>query len=145
MNNKIKIIVYNSLVISIIRYVMPLLLNLNFKQLKTVNVLVTKAARSAIGYHTYKWSNFKLLKYCNWLGGVHMLYYSTLCFVHKINFEMEPKSLINELKFNINNINIRYVKSPLCNVYNIKSKITGDSLLFNGIFCIIKYRTHKKD
>ena len=108
MNNKIKIIVYNSLVISIIRYVMPLLLNLNFKQLKTVNVLVTQAARSAIGYHTYKWSNFKLLRYCNWLGGVHMLYYSTLCFVHKINFEMEPKSLINELKFNKNNKNIRY-------------------------------------
>ena len=74
-----------------------------------------------------------------------MLYYSTLCFVHKLNFEMEPKSLINELKFNKNNKNIRYVKSPVSNVHNSKSKITGDSLLFNGIFCIIKYRTHLKD
>ena len=134
MNNKVKIIIYNSLVLSIIRYVMPLLLNINFKQLNTINVIVTKAARSAIGYHTYKWSNFKLLKYCKWLGGVHMLYYSTLCFVHKLNFEMEPKSLINELKFNKNNKNIRYVKSPVGNIYNSKSKITGDSLMFNGIF-----------
>ena len=134
MNNKVKIIVYNSLVLSIIRYVMPLLININFKQINTVNVLVTKAARNALGYHTYKWSNFKLLKYCNWLGGVHMLYYSTLCFVHKINFEMVPKSLVNELKFNNNVKNVRFVKSPVSNIVKSKSNITGNSLLFNGIF-----------
>ena len=63
-----------------------------------------------------------------------MLYYSTLCFVHKINFEMEPKSIVNELKFNKMNKNSRYVKSPACNVHISKSRITGDSLLFNGIF-----------
>ena len=134
MNNKVKIIVYNSLVLSIIHYVMPLLLNINFKQLNTVNVLVTKAARSAIGYHTYKWSNFKLLNYCKWLNGVHMIYYSTLCFIHKINYEMEPKSIINKLKYNKNNKNSRYVNAPACNIYKSKSIITGNSLLFNGIF-----------
>ena len=54
MNNKIKILVTNSLVISIIRYVMPLFLNINFKQINTINVLVMKAARQTIGYHAYK-------------------------------------------------------------------------------------------
>ena len=63
-----------------------------------------------------------------------MLYYSTLCFVHKINFEMEPKLLVNELKFNNNVKNVRFVKSPVSNIVKSKSKITGDSLLFNGIF-----------
>ena len=63
-----------------------------------------------------------------------MLYYSTLCFVHKINFEMVPKSLVNELKFNNNVKNVRFVKSPVSNIVKSKSKITGDSLLFNGIF-----------
>ena len=63
-----------------------------------------------------------------------MLYYSTLRFVHKINFEMEPKSLVNELKFNNNVKNDRFVKSPVGNIVKSKSKITGDSLLFNGIF-----------
>ena len=47
---------------------------------------------------------------------------------------MEPKSLIKELKFNNNNKNSRYVKSPTGNIYSSKSSITGSSLLFNGIF-----------
>ena len=111
MNNKIKILVTNSLVISIIRYAMPLFLNINFKQINTINVLVMKAVRKTIGYHTYKWSNFKVLKYCKWLNGVHNIYYATLCFVHKINFEMEPKSLVSQLIFN-NDVkkNTRFVK-----------------------------------
>ena len=134
MNNKVKIIIFNSLVLSIIRYVMPLLLNINFKQLNTINVIVTKAARSAIGYHTYKWSNSKVLKYCNWLNVVHTIYYSTLCFIHKINFEMEPKQLVNELIFNNNNKITRFVKSPMDNKNKSKSNITSDSLLYNGIF-----------
>ena len=54
MNNKVKISVTNSLVISIIRYAMPLLLNINFRQINTINVLIMKAARQTIGYHTYK-------------------------------------------------------------------------------------------
>ena len=65
---------------------MPLLLNINSKQINTINVLVMKAARQTIGYHSYKWSNFKVLKYCKWLNGIHNIYYATLCFVHKINF-----------------------------------------------------------
>ena len=114
---------------------MPLLLNINFKQINIINVLVMKAARQTIGYHTYKWSNFKVLKYCKWLNGVHNIYYATLCFVHKINFEMEPKSLVSQLIFN-NDIkkNTRFIKSPTDNKYKSKSKITSDSLLFNVIY-----------
>ena len=98
-------------------------------------MLVMKAAIQAIGYHSYKWSNFKVLKYCKWLNGIHNIYYATLCFVHKINFEMEPKSLVSQFIFN-NDLknNIRFTKSPTDNKYKCKSNITSDSLLFNGIY-----------
>ena len=67
MNNKIKLLVTNSLVISIIRYVMPLFKNINYKQINTINVLVMKAARQTIGYHSYKWSNYKVREHSDGL------------------------------------------------------------------------------
>ena len=81
-----------------------------------------KAARQAIGYHSYKCSNFKVLKYCKWLNGIHNIYYATLCFVHKINFEMEPKSLGSQLIFN-NDLkkNIRFTKSLTENKFKSNS------------------------
>ena len=133
MNNKIKIMVTNSLVISIIKYVLPLLININKKQLNIINVLINKAARNAIGYHSYWWSNDKILKYCNWLNGTHSIYYTTLVFVHKINFEMLPEFLVENIIFNKKVKNTRYTKSPVSNINKSKSSITGNSLLFKGI------------
>ena len=133
MNNKIKIMVTNSLVISVIKYVLPLLININKKQLNIINVLINKAARNAIGYHSYWWSNTKILKYCNWLNGTHSIYYSTLNFIHKINFEMLPNFLVENIIFNKQIKNIRYTKSPISNIYKSKSSITENSLLFKGI------------
>ena len=54
-NDKVRILVTNSLVLSILKYVQLLLININAKQLKIINVLVMKAARAAIGYHSYYW------------------------------------------------------------------------------------------
>ena len=102
MNTKIRIMVTNSKVISIIKYVLPLLININNKQLNIINVLINKAAGSAIGYHSYKWSNNKILNVCNWLNSTHSIYYATLCFIHKINFEMLPKSIIDNFIFSNN-------------------------------------------
>ena len=63
-----------------------------------------------------------------------------LCFVHKINFEMEPKSLVSQFIFD-NDLknNIRFTKSPTDNKYKSKCNITSDSLLFNGIYLYEKF------
>merc|ERR1719158_1084770 len=86
--------VLNLLVLSLIRYVMLLLININHKQVKVLKMLVLKTARTAIGYHAYYWTNTKVLTTCDWLDAVHLLYYSIICFIHKCNFERMPKIII---------------------------------------------------
>ena len=94
MNKKVKIMVYNSLIISILTYVMPILINMNTKQLSIPNVLINKVARSCIGIASYRWHNSKVILKCAWLNGTHLLYYSALCLIHKMNFEGLPQSLV---------------------------------------------------
>ena len=95
MNKKVKILVHNSLIISILTYVMPILIDINAKQLKLLNVLINKVARTCMGRAAYRWHNSKLFQKCGWLNGTHLLYYSALCFLHKINFESIPISIID--------------------------------------------------
>ena len=47
--------------ISIISYVMPIIIDSNYKQLKTINVTINKIARKCLGFESYKWSNAKVL------------------------------------------------------------------------------------
>ena len=70
-----------------------------------------KTARAAIGYHSYYWTNTKILRYCNWLNGMHLLYYSIISFIHKCNFERLPKSIINNWIFN-DQRDTRFTLSP---------------------------------
>ena len=95
MNKKVKILVHNSLIISILTYVMPILIDINAKQLKLLNVLINKVARTCMGRAAYRWHNSKLFQKCDGLNGTHLLYYSALCFLHKINFESIPISIID--------------------------------------------------
>ena len=66
-----------------------------------------------------------------------MIYYSVLCFVHKINFEMMPSAIVNLLVFN-DNKSTRFVKAPVRYLYKSNSSITANSLLHKGIFLYSK-------
>ena len=59
MSLQTKRIVYTALIISILRYTAILMINVNAKQLKIFNVLVNKMGRKAMGFQSYRWSNFK--------------------------------------------------------------------------------------
>ena len=137
MNLKVRIMVLNALVISLVRYVLPLLLNVNKKQLDIINKLIMKTACTAVGYHSYYWSNVKILKTCNWLNGTHLLYYSVISFIHKCNFERVPESIVEKWIFN-DSRSQRYTITPIGNKYKSKGKITSDSLLHKGILIYSK-------
>ena len=84
MNTKTKIIVCNSIIISVISYVMPILINVNKAQLDSINILINKVARNCLGNESFRWSNQKIMEKCGWLNGTQLLYYSALSFLHKI-------------------------------------------------------------
>ena len=69
--------------------------------------------------------------------GTHLIYYSVLCFVHKINFEMMPSAIVNLLVFN-DNKSSRFVKAPVKHLYKSNLSITSNSLLYKGIFLYSK-------
>ena len=119
MNNKVSIIVTKSVIISIIYYVILLLININHKQLQTINTLIMKTARLAIGFHSLKWTNTKILAKCNLMTAAQTIHYHTLLFLHKINLEHEPEAVINQFVYN-KKPKIRYVRAPLSNVYTSK-------------------------
>ena len=143
MNMGVKIMVLNSLVLSLVRYVIPLLININSKQVKIINNLVMKTARTAIGYHSYYWSNSKVLKTCSWLNGVHLLYYGIVSFIHKCNFEKLPLTIVDRWNYNTR-VSSRNNIGPISNKYKSKTKITGDSLLHKGVFIYSKIPDYMK-
>ena len=49
-----KILLTTSLIISIIRYSLVIMTDINSKQIKILNVLIHKLARSSLGYHSYR-------------------------------------------------------------------------------------------
>ena len=105
---------------------MPILLDINSKQLSVLNILINKVARSCKGIASYRWHNAKLLLKCGWLNGTHLLYYSALCFIHKVNFEALPVA-ISELYYYREGG--RRVRCPEKSKISPKTKITRDQLL----------------
>ena len=99
MSKKNRIIIYSSLIMSIIHYSMVLLINVNAKQIDILSVLVNKIARHCIGYHSYWWTDIKLRKTCNWMNAVHLTVYAILNIIHKVNHDIIPRSLVNLFKY----------------------------------------------
>ena len=143
MNTKVKVMVLNSLILSLVRYAMPLLINLNCKQVKVVKTLVLKVARVAIGYHSYYWTNTKVLKTREWLDGIHLLYYSIISFVHKCNFDRLPKLIVDNWVYTNRDGKSRLI-GPRHHSYKPKSSITSNSLLHKGIFIYSKVQDSMK-
>ena len=132
MCSNVKVLVYNAIIISVIVYVIPLIIDLNSKQLNVINVLVNKVARYCMGYKSFRWNNTTLMRKCGWLGGTHLIYYGVLCFIHKINFENLPESLTNLFIYK-DNLRGRYTRCPSSTKHKAISKITRDNLFSRGL------------
>ena len=117
---------------STIRYASILLTNLNPKQLKVMNTLVTKMGRRTIGYHSFRWSNRKLLEKCKWLCGTHSIVYSILCLIHKLNIYNQPKLICDLIQFKENN-GSRFTKCPESMKYKSKKEKLNSTSLYKGI------------
>ena len=132
MSFQTKRIVFTALIISIIRYVAILMINVNAKQLKIFNVLINKMGRKAMGFQSYRWSNSKLMQNCKWLNGTHILVYSTLNLIHKVNILGHPKQINNLMKFREKG-NSRFVRAPIKMKYTSKNEKLNATTLYKAI------------
>ena len=127
-----KILLTTSLIISIIRYSLVIMTDINSKQIKVLNVLIHKLARSSLGYHSYKWSNIKVLEKCKWMNAPHLIIYASLCLIHKVNTEGIPKSILNMFVYN-EKVNSRLTRTPSRLVHLPRYSKLEHTTLYRGL------------
>ena len=118
---------------------MVLLTNINAKQLKVLNTLIHKVARTTIGYHSYRWSNCKVLSKCNWLNATQLIVYSILNVVHKVNIDLIPPSILDLFLYSQKE-NSRFVRTPTGMRYEPKGTKLRDTSLYRGVLLYNKIR-----
>ena len=134
-----KIILTNSLIISIFRYASPLLINSNINEIKKLQTLLMKCSRPILGYESYKLSTTKIMQKLKWLTIPHLIMKESILFLHKVIYENLPKSIFDFYTYSHNsNQNIRSVRKIM--VKNVstsekakKSLIYKSAYLFNQL------------
>ena len=110
-NIRTKIILTNSLIISIFRYASPLLINSNNNEINKLQVLLMKCSRPILGFSSYKMSTNKIMSQLKMLTIPHLIMKESILFLHKITYENLPKSIFNLYTYSHNdNNNIRSIR-----------------------------------
>ena len=129
-NIRTKLILVNSLIISIFKYACPLLIDSSLTQLNKMQTLLMKVSRHVIGFNTYKLSTINIMKLNKWITFHHMVIKETILFIHKIMFENIPRSITQFYSYSMsNNLNIRMVRKASIKIQH-KSNIATKSLLY---------------
>ena len=106
--------VTNSVIISVIRYAAPLLIDSTKAQLQKLQTLIIKNARPIIGFISYKMSTVQILEKLKWQTAHHMIMSESLKFFHKIVFNQEPKCMNNYFTYSLCRSDVvRLVRKPM--------------------------------
>ena len=81
---KSRLSILNSMVIGVLRYIIPIHLNCKSNQLKKLHVIIMKSAKAALASNCFKISNIKILEKCNWLSIWNLLRYTAIIYIYKI-------------------------------------------------------------
>ena len=79
-----KLILMNSLVISVFRYCCPLLVDCNVDMINKLLTLLMICTQYILGYKSYKMSTINIMKELNFLTIHHMIVKETILFIHKV-------------------------------------------------------------
>ena len=112
-NTKTSLILYNSLVISIFNYCLENLMNINKRQLNTLNVLLNKCSHQILGITSYRLTTTNILKKLDWLTFPQMFSYQALKLIHRISFKNNPPALCQYLYHSMTRSDLdRLVRKP---------------------------------
>merc|ERR1712115_334573 len=131
-NKKSKIIFVKSMVISIIRYCSPILIDSDVKMIDKLQTLLMKCTRPILGFASYKLSTLQIMAELR-IQTVHqMIIRETIQFIHKVLIRKAPGVIFN--LFTQSNLpNVRGVrKFRVKNVH--KSNRVTNSLFYRAVY-----------
>ena len=80
---------------SVFNYCIENMMNLNCKQLNTLNVLLNKCSHRILGIGSYKMNTLTILSKLNWVSYYQMISLQSMKLIHRISYEQQPPALYN--------------------------------------------------
>ena len=131
-SKKSKIIFFKSMVLSIIRYCSPILIDSDAKMIDKLQTLLMKCTRPILGFHSFKMSTLQIMSELR-IQTVHlMIIRESIQFIHKVLSKKAP-GVIYELFTQSNLENVRGIRKYRVKINHKSSKVTN-SLFYRAIY-----------
>ena len=137
-NIRSKLLLTNSLIMSIFRYGAPLLINANMAHVNKLHTLIMKNSRPILGINSYKFNTRTIMDKLKWCTMHQIIMSESLKFIHKITFEHTPPSMTRYISFGLNNENnVRLCRKPSI-LNRPKSEKMSQSIFHRSIYLFNK-------
>merc|ERR1712112_521259 len=131
-SKKSKTIFFKSMVLSVIRYCCPILVDSDAKTIDKLQTLLMKCTRPILGFQSYKMSTLQIMSELR-IQTVHlMIVRESIQFIHKVLSKKAP-GVIYELFTQSNLENVRGIRKYRVKNYHKSSKVTN-SLFYRAIY-----------
>ena len=146
-NKNSKIIFLKSMVISIIRYCSPILIDSEVKMLDKLQTLLMKCTRPILGISSFKMSTLQIMAELRILTVHQMVMKESIQFIHKVLINKSPGVIFNLFcQSNCKMDNIREVRKFRVKITHKSNKVTN-SLFYRALYlfnCLpIEVRNYK--
>ena len=74
----------DSIILSVIRYASPILIDSTVQQLQSIQTIIMKSARPILGYDSLKWSTSTIMNKLNWGTIQQLILVDSLKFIHRV-------------------------------------------------------------
>ena len=96
-----KLILINSLVVSVFRYCCPLLIDSIVASINKLQTLLMKCTRYILGFNSYQMTIVNIMREHKLLTIHHMIPKEAMLFIHKILYNESPKILLKKFTFSL--------------------------------------------
>jgi len=133
-NKNSKIIFLKSMVISIIRYCSPILIDSEVKMLDKLQTQLMKCTRPILGISSFKMSTLQIMAELRILTVHQMVMKESIQFIHKVLINKSPGVIFNLFyQSNCNIDNIREVRKFRVKIMHKLNKVTN-SLFYRALY-----------
>ena len=131
-NKNSKIIFLKSMVISIIRYCSPILIDSEVKMLDKLQTLLMKCTRPILGITSFKMSTLQIMAELRILTVHQMIMKESIQFIHKVLIRKAP-GVIFDLFYQSNTENVREVRKFRVKLSHKSNKVSN-SLFYRALY-----------
>jgi len=131
-NKKSKIIFFKSMVLSVIRYCSPLLVDSKDKLIDKLQTLLMKCTRPILGFKSYKLSTLQIMSDLRIQTVHHLIIRESIQFIHKVLIRKSP-AVIFDLFMQSNLENVREIRKWRVKLDHKSSNVTN-SLYYRAVY-----------